>query len=80
MKPIQLKGFRRTDIPAGEKKIVEMELMLDQLANYEGGKWKISPGEYEILIGSSSNDIYLRQPICLTGDEVIKEYRDNLLM
>jgi beta-glucosidase len=59
-----LKGFSRVYLAAGEKKKVEMILTPEHLSllNMEM-KRVIEPGEFEIMIGSSSSDLRLKTTI-----------------
>jgi beta-glucosidase len=59
---MELKGFQRIHIKEGETKEVEFQItpelltMLDEEMNR-----MVEPGEFRIMIGSSSNDIRLRE-------------------
>lgn len=52
-----LKGFARVHLEAGEKKVVQVELPWDsfKIVNV-AGEPVVEPGEFEILVGSSSRD------------------------
>lgn len=79
IRPIQLQGFARISLNAGETKRVCIKLYTEQFGYYSHkGKrqWNIAPGAYEIKIGSSSQDIKLKQRIVLRGDQVVKPLRD----
>ena len=60
----QLRGFERVPLKPGETKTVKFSLkpedfeLLDKNMN-----WTVEPGKFEILIGSSSEDIKLKQEI-----------------
>ena len=60
----QLRGFERITLDAGETKTVQFVLKPDdfKLLNKEM-HWVVEPGIFEILIGSSSEDIKLRKKI-----------------
>jgi beta-glucosidase len=75
-KTIQLKGFKRVELNAGEKQEIRIRLSPQQLAHYSDGEWLIEPGKYEILIGASSQDIRLRTEIVLSGKKVSMEHRN----
>ena len=53
-----LRAFRRVNIPAGETKRVNIELSADQFEwwNSSTGRMEIQPGNYEILVGRSSQN------------------------
>jgi beta-glucosidase len=58
----ELKGFVKIELKAGEKRRVE--LMLDQrdLSYYDvnSKEWRIPPGQFAVLVGSSSQNIQLQ--------------------
>jgi beta-glucosidase len=60
----ELKGFERITLEAGETKIVSFKLDFDSFKllnrHYE---WVVENGEFEILVGASSNDIKLKETI-----------------
>lgn len=60
----ELKGFERITLDAGESKVVEFNLDFDSFKllnkNYE---WVVEKGEFEIMLGSSSEDIRLSQTV-----------------
>jgi beta-glucosidase len=58
----QLKGFKRISIAEGQEKTVSFTLDADdlKLLNQEM-KWVVEPGDFELQIGSSSDDIRLHQ-------------------
>jgi beta-glucosidase len=62
----ELKGFGKVFLKPGESKPVVFELDDASFAfwNPKTKKWTVEPGEFEILIGSSSRDI--RQKIAIT--------------
>ncbi|MBQ3659327.1 MAG: glycoside hydrolase family 3 C-terminal domain-containing protein, partial [Bacteroidales bacterium] len=60
----QLKAFRKVSIPAGETVTVRMELPISELALYnEKMQCVVEPGEFEILVGSASDDIHFTETI-----------------
>ena len=63
--PKELKAFRKIFLKAGETAKVEMNIDKDAFSYYDTGKkdWTTDPGKYEILIGSSSRDIKLKQAV-----------------
>lgn len=60
-KPFQeLKGFHKTKLlNPGEKEKITVELEFSSLASYDGEKWVVEKGEYEVRVGASSRDIRL---------------------
>jgi beta-glucosidase len=55
----ELKGFQRVELAAGESKTVHFSVDQSALAYYSTAKkdWATDPGEFEVLVGSSSRDI-----------------------
>jgi beta-glucosidase len=57
----ELKGFRRVTLKPGEKKAVEMSITTESLAFYDVDMaYVVEPGEFEIMVGTSSRDGDLR--------------------
>jgi len=79
LKPIQLQGFARISLKAGEKRTVRFRLFPEQLGYYADGAWNISPGHYLIKVAASSQDIRQEQEIALTGKHHVKKLRDHYL-
>ncbi len=54
----QLKEFRRITLAKGESRKVNLLLQQNDLAYYDeqAKKWMVYPGEYEVMIGGSSED------------------------
>lgn len=73
MKPIQLKGFQRVALEAGEEKNITFKLSPEQLVQYNDGLWIIEPGSYEFMVAASSTDIRLRETIEIEGDQLVLE-------
>ena len=59
--PKELKGFTKVDLKPGDSKTVTFTLDERSLAFYDPQKkdWVTEPGEFELLVGSSSRDIRL---------------------
>ncbi len=57
----ELKGFARVTVPPGMAKDVRVDLDRAAFSYYDvaSHSWKVDPGEYRILVGSSSADIRL---------------------
>ena len=79
LKPIQLEGFARVSLKAGEKKTVKFKLFTEQLGYYANGEWNIAPGRYKIKVAASSQDIRQEKVIELTGKHHVKKQRDYYL-
>ncbi|MFN4111587.1 MAG: glycoside hydrolase family 3 C-terminal domain-containing protein, partial [Ignavibacteria bacterium] len=63
----ELKRFQKVNLESGEEKIITFILSDDDFKYYDENKkeWTLEAGEYEILIGSSSEDIKLRTKIVI---------------
>ncbi len=73
VRPIkELKGFKRVVLSPGQRVRVVFSLPVDVLAfTVHGTTRRVEPGEFELMIGRSSEDILFRQTI-----EVVGEPRD----
>ena len=61
---LQLRGFERIALQPGESKVVRFTLKQQDLALLnEKMKYVTEPGEFEIMLGSSSTDLRLKQKI-----------------
>jgi beta-glucosidase len=57
----ELKGFDKIVLEAGESKQVSFDLGFDELRMLDKAmNWMVEPGEFEVMIGSSSEDIRLK--------------------
>lgn len=64
----ELKGFKRITLKTGEEKTITFKLSIDQLAFYDRDvKLIVEPGILEVMIGSSSEDIRLKDNFEVTG-------------
>ncbi len=63
----QLRGFERITLNPGETKTVKFIIKPDDLKLLDKNmKWVVEPGTFEILIGSSSEDIRLKKKFVIT--------------
>jgi len=63
----ELKGFKRVHLEPGESKVVRFKLYSDQLAFIDvDGNLVVEPGEFTVMIGSSSEDIHLSETFTVT--------------
>jgi beta-glucosidase len=60
--PKELKGFKKINLDPGETKAVSFTLNDRSFSFYDPhrGAWVMEPGDFEILVGSSSTDIRLK--------------------
>lgn len=63
----ELKGFDKVFLEPGESKVVEITLEKDAFQYYDVNKrsWVLEPGDFEIKVGRSSEDIVLNERITL---------------
>ncbi len=73
--PQELKAFKKIMLSSGEKKSVALNLPANALAYYEPSRkcWVIEKGTYEILVGSSSRDIRLRQTVTIGSTMLVQD-------
>lgn len=59
-----LRGFERVSLRPGESKVVNFRLEPEDLQILDAGmNWTVEPGEFEIMAGSSSEDIRLKETV-----------------
>ena len=64
----ELKGFQRLTLAAGQKRRVTFVVSVAQLAFYDRQmRYMVEPGEVDVLVGSSSDDIRLTGRFEITG-------------
>jgi beta-glucosidase len=85
----ELKGFTKVALEPGETKTVSIALDFRSFAYYHPGykQWITEDGDFEILIGSSVQDIHLREtvtvkstlklPSLLNMDSTLKEWLED---
>jgi beta-glucosidase len=85
----ELKAFAKVTLQPGEEKIVSFQLLRRDFAFYDASShdWSVSPGKFDILVGSSSRDVPLRQTIdmevaqlghpSLTRHSLLKEFASH---
>jgi len=72
----ELKGFCRVHLGPGEKRKLVFTLPIEQLAFYDAGmNLVVEPGEIEVMVGSSSEDIRLNGRLDLTSRREIRQRR-----
>lgn len=60
----QLRGFERVSLQPGETRQVTFSLKPEDLQILDRNmNWTVEPGEFEVMIGSSSQDIRLKKTI-----------------
>ncbi len=68
----ELKGFKRLTLQAGQQKTVTFLLPVNIMAFYNRQmQFVVEPGEIEVMIGSSSEDIRLSGAFTITGDATL---------
>lgn len=78
----ELKGFDKVFLKPGEEKIAEFTLDRRSFAYYnvDINDWHVEEGDFEILIGASSNDIRLRANIYVGSTQLdvkVPNYRET---
>jgi beta-glucosidase len=75
-----LKGFAKVALKPGERKEVSIALSDHAFSYYHIGRraWVAEKGEYEILAGTSSREILLRETIDIEGVEVDNPYTSDV--
>ncbi|HRX58184.1 MAG TPA: glycoside hydrolase family 3 C-terminal domain-containing protein [Eubacteriales bacterium] len=65
----ELKAFQKVALEPGERRTIQIPLREDAFSFYspEHGRWVAEEGEYEVLAGSSSQDIRLRATVHRKG-------------
>lgn len=63
----QLRGFQRVDLKPGETRTVELELGPEDLQLLDPDmRWRVVPGDFEIMVGRSSEDLPLKKILQVT--------------
>lgn len=74
----ELKGFKRVNLKPGEAKELEFVLHAEQLAFYDRNmRLVVEPGSYEVMVGSSSEDIRLKGNFEITGETKLINFRST---
>jgi beta-glucosidase len=68
--PKELKGFRRVHLKAGEKRTIDFEITSADLSFFDPrmNAWSAEPGEFIVMVGSSSRDIRLEKNFDYIGE------------
>ena len=74
----QLRGFERVTLKSGETKTVKFILNPEDFALYDSNmRFVLEQGDFEIMVGSSSEDIKLRDKITI---EVFPKEKDSVML
>ncbi|MGO1670398.1 MAG: fibronectin type III-like domain-contianing protein [Sphingobacterium sp.] len=69
----QLTRFKRLSLKNGEKGLIEFELVPEDLRIWDAHQnWVVEKGDFEVLIGSSSEDIRLEGAFHIPRDILLK--------
>lgn len=72
----ELKGFKRISLNPGQKKVVKFVLSTEQLAFYDKDmNLVVEKGDFKIMVGSSSAEIYLTETFTITDTFELTGYR-----
>jgi beta-glucosidase len=65
----ELKAFAKVQLEPGERKMVMLSIARDALAYYDdlAHEWVAEAGEFEVLVGASSQDIRATAEFALTS-------------
>ena len=80
IRPIQLQGFVRVSLQPYERKTIHAKIYTEQFGYYSNDgqrQWNVSPGEYLLMVGSSSQDIRLQETVTLDGETFTKPLRTH---
>lgn len=70
---MELQGFKRVSLKAGEKKTVTFSMKLSQLAFPDADmKWKVEKGTFDLMIGTSSENILQECTFEITEDGYVE--------
>ena len=76
----QLKSFKRVHLAKSQSATVNLELLFEDFKTWDEQKknFVVNPGEYEILVGSSSQDIHLAGSISVAYGIVDKTAKEKI--
>ena len=63
---MELKGFERIHLNPGERREITFTVGFDQVKFWKDGRWTSEPGNLNLMVGSSSKDIRLRETAGIT--------------
>jgi beta-glucosidase len=73
----ELKAFARVPLAAGDSTQVRVRIPVDMLNFTDGrGERIVEPGDFDLMVGSSSRDIHLSDTVSVTGQAVRTLERD----
>jgi beta-glucosidase len=69
--PKQLKGFDKVALEPGQTRHVHLDINTQSLAYWDTNThdWKIMPGTYHVMVGSSSRDIQLQDSFTVSAEQ-----------
>ena len=67
----ELKAFEKTSLEPDETTTITFQLERDAFSFYDvdGGNWIVESGVFEVLVGSSSRDVRLRETVSIGGPD-----------
>jgi beta-glucosidase len=72
----ELRGFARVSLDPGQRRTVTFRLSAEQLALVDvPGRWLIEPGEFRLMVGTSSADLPLEATLTVTGEPTVIRQR-----
>ncbi|MGD9909865.1 MAG: beta-glucosidase [Candidatus Izemoplasmatales bacterium] len=73
----ELKGFTKVNLLPAETKTAQILIPALQLGVYNIDQFKVEPGEYLVMIGSSSRDIKFTEKIHIHSKDIVTEVNDQ---
>jgi len=66
--PIQLKGFQKVNLTPGSTQVVTFQLNDKSLSIWDvnSHSWKVQSGSFMVYVGTSSEDLPLKQTVTFT--------------
>lgn len=77
---LELKGFCKVSLKPGEEKQVTITLFDLDYWNPDLNSWELEKGTYEIMVGTSSEDLPYRVPLEVSGTVTRKNYDHNTML
>ena len=66
---MELRGFRRITLAPGASQTLKFPVGFEQLRFWKDHHWVVEPGTFTVMVGSSSEDIRLRQSLKVSGTQ-----------
>ena len=71
IKPVrELRGFKKVFLRAGDSKLVTIDIPLERLQCFVGGKWQLEEGDYAFELCTDATNVVLSKYIFISGVDV----------